>query len=162
MPLEEYKKKRDFRRTPEPERGESEEPAGIFVVQEHHASHLHYDFRLSLDGVLKSWAVPKGIPEVSKIRRLAVETEDHPIEYASFEGEIPKGQYGAGKVVIWDRGDFELVERSENKIIARLNGKRLSGVYVLVRFAGREKNDKNWLVMKTADSKGKKDVTRKI
>jgi DNA ligase D-like protein (predicted 3'-phosphoesterase) len=150
LSIKEYKEKRDFSKTPEPGGKEEEQNFGerIFVVQEHHASHLHYDFRLSLDGVLKSWAVPKGIPTEPKLRRLAVETEDHPLNYADFEGEIPEGEYGAGKVIVWDRGPFDLLERKESKIVVTLNGKKLKGNYALVRFAGKKKNTKNWLILK--------------
>jgi bifunctional non-homologous end joining protein LigD len=146
-PLSEYKRKRDFSRTSEPQGGTGAERA-IFVVQEHHASHLHYDFRLSMDGVLKSWAVPKGVPEEKGIKHLAVETEDHPMEYANFEGDIPKGEYGGGKVIIWDHGDYVLEHRDQDKVVIELKGSRLVGRYSLVRFKGRESSPKNWLMMK--------------
>ena len=148
MGLEEYRAKRDFRKTVEPEGKEA--PAGehVFVVQEHKASHLHYDFRLALDGVLKSWAVPKGLPEEPNVRRLAVQTEDHPLDYAHFEGSIPKGEYGAGEVRIWDEGSFVLKERGADKLVFVLLGRRLKGPYALVRFKGKEQDSKNWLVMK--------------
>jgi bifunctional non-homologous end joining protein LigD len=148
MGLEEYKAKRDFGRTREPKGSEGEGQDGIFVVQEHHASHLHYDFRLALDGVLKSWAVPKGVPEEPKVKKLAVQTEDHPMDYVDFEGSIPKGEYGAGEVRIWDKGTFQLRERSEDKLVFALDGARLKGTYALVRFKGKEKQAKNWLIMK--------------
>jgi bifunctional non-homologous end joining protein LigD len=148
MGLEEYKAKRDFQRTREPEGKQGEGEDGIFVVQEHHATHLHYDFRLALDGVLKSWAVPKGVPEEPKVRKLAVQTEDHPLDYADFEGSIPKGEYGAGEVRIWDKGSFQLKEREPDKLVFALMGERLKGTYALVRFKGREKQTKNWLIMK--------------
>jgi bifunctional non-homologous end joining protein LigD len=147
MPLEEYRTKRDFTHSPEPE-GKILAEKLQFVVQEHDASHLHFDFRLSLDGVLKSWAVPKGVPEVRKLKRLAVQTEDHPTDYASFEGTIPKGEYGGGTVKIWDDGPFLLKERSEDKIVVELQGRRLKGPYALVRFKGKEQSGKNWLIMK--------------
>ena len=145
--LEEYWKKRDFSKTAEPE-GKAPEEHMIFVVQEHHASHLHYDFRLSMDGVLKSWAVPKGVPEEKGIKRLAVQTEDHPLEYADFEGDIPQGEYGGGKVIIWDRGDYVLEHRDQDKVVFELKGARLQGRYSIVRFKGRESSSKNWLIMK--------------
>jgi bifunctional non-homologous end joining protein LigD len=148
MGLEQYKAKRDFHKTTEPEGKERAGEQGIFVVQEHHASHLHYDFRLALDGVLKSWAVPKGIPEEPKVRRLAVQTEDHPLDYADFQGTIPKGEYGAGEVNIWDKGSFQLQERSPDKLVFVLKGDRLKGPYALVRFKGKEKEAKNWLIMR--------------
>jgi bifunctional non-homologous end joining protein LigD len=146
-PLDEYRSKRDFSKTGEPSGGgASERP--IFVVQEHHASHLHYDFRLSMDGVLKSWAVPKGVPEEKGIKHLAVETEDHPLEYADFEGDIPKGEYGGGRVLIWDRGEYNLEHRDKDKVVVELKGGRLNGRYSIVRFRGRESSPKNWLIMK--------------
>ena len=147
MPLEEYRTKRDFKRSPEPE-GEQTEVVSRFVVQEHDATHLHFDFRLALDGVLKSWAVPKGVPEEPKVRRLAVQVEDHPLEYASFEGTIPKGEYGGGTVKIWDDGPFLLKERTPDKYVVELQGRRLKGPYALVRFKGKEQSGKNWLIMK--------------
>src|SRR3712207_736928 len=112
--LEEYERKRDRRKTPEPFGGGSaKQRAPIFVVQRHDARRLHYDFRLERKGALASWAVPKGVPLTPGERHLAVHVEDHPLEYATFEGEIPAGQYGAGTVEIWDSGTYELVERSE-------------------------------------------------
>jgi DNA ligase D-like protein (predicted 3'-phosphoesterase) len=145
--LSEYRTKRDFSKTEEPQGGTSKDE-GIFVVQEHHASHLHYDFRLSMNGVLKSWAVPKGVPEEKGIKHLAVETEDHPLEYADFEGEIPKGEYGGGQVKIWDRGEYVLEHRDRDKVVFELKGSRLKGRYSLVRFKGKESSIKNWLIMK--------------
>ena len=117
---------------------------GIFVIQKHAARRLHYDLRLEMDGVLKSWAVPKEPPKTAGIKRLAVQVEDHPIEYADFEGIIPEGHYGAGKVEIWDRGSYILKERTDNKIVFELNGEKLKGTYVLLKFKG----DKNWLFFK--------------
>jgi len=118
---------------------------GIYVIQKHQATHLHWDLRLEMDGVLKSWAVPKEPPAEKGVRRLAVLVEDHPIEYADFEGIIPEGQYGAGKVEIWDRGTYKLIDRKPNKIVFEINGKRLKGRYCLLRFKG----EKNWLFFKT-------------
>lgn len=115
----------------------------IFVVQKHNASHLHYDFRLSMNGVLKSWAIPKQPSKDSKVRRLAIQVEDHPLSYANFEGTIEEGHYGAGKVKIWDKGRYSLIEKSRNKIVVDLEGKRLKGKYALVKFA--KSGGKNWL-----------------
>ncbi|MCQ5375333.1 MAG: DNA polymerase ligase N-terminal domain-containing protein [Methanomassiliicoccales archaeon] len=148
MALDEYKKKRNFIITPEPE-GSVQGIEDEFVIQEHHASHLHFDFRLSLDGVLKSWAIPKGVPLEKGVKRLAVETEDHPIEYLNFEGVIPEGQYGSGEVKIWDRGKFHLVERTPDRIVIDIEGTKLRGRYALIRFKGKEKDVKNWLLIKT-------------
>ncbi|AKB75055.1 ATP-dependent DNA ligase [Methanosarcina lacustris Z-7289] len=150
--LEEYEKKRDFAKTSEPPAGgsikNSDKP--VFVVQRHDASHLHYDFRLEIDGVLKSWAVPKQPPKKAGIKRLAIQTEDHPLEYADFEGEIPEGEYGAGKVEIWDKGTFELRKREEKEIVVTLEGGELKGDYVLIRTKyGTE--GKGWLFFKKAD-----------
>ncbi|MCK4588831.1 MAG: 3'-phosphoesterase [Nanoarchaeota archaeon] len=156
MPLEKYWKKRKFSETQrgKPPREGTPEPKGklkkssgnMFVVQEHKASHLHWDFRLELDGVLKSWAIPKKPPKTRKIKRLAIATEDHPIEYGSWEGTIPEGHYGAGSVKIWDKGTFELIERTDNKIKFELKGKELEGIYELTRFkkVGKDK----WLFFK--------------
>ena len=144
--LEEYAQKRNFGITPEPIGSKNEGKNQVFVVQEHDASHLHYDLRLEKNGVLTSWAVPKGIPQQSGIRRLAIKTEDHPLEYAEFQGSIPKGQYGAGTVKIWDKGNYELKIWDENKIEFTLKGKKLEGSYVFVRLKKAGKN--NWLLMK--------------
>jgi bifunctional non-homologous end joining protein LigD len=115
-----------------------------FVIQKHYAKHLHYDFRLEMDGVLKSWAVPKEPPTESGVKRLAVQVEDHELSYIDFEGKIPEGMYGAGKVEIWDKGTYTLRHRRKDKIQFILHGERLSGDYVLLRFRG----DKNWLFFK--------------
>ena len=144
MTLESYKKKRRLTQTPEPVPKVKKTGRNRFVVQEHRASHLHWDFRLELDGVLKSWAVPRGPPEESGLRRLAVEVEDHPVDYISFEGTIPQGNYGAGSVKIWDKGTFRLKIRTDDMYEFWLNGKRLKGKYALVRF-----KQKNWLFFKT-------------
>jgi bifunctional non-homologous end joining protein LigD len=145
--LSEYTSKRNFQQTTEPASGEKKGEKQIFVVQEHHARALHYDLRLEKDGVLKSWAVPKGIPEDSKQRHLAVQTEDHPYDYASFEGTIPKGEYGAGTVKIWDKGQYQAKLWQDDKIEFTLDGQRLKGRYVLVRLK-KAKDDKSWLLLK--------------
>ena len=146
--LKEYWEKRDFKKTKEPKgkvKG-SEGKERIFVIQKHQATHLHYDFRLEDEGVLKSWAVPKKPPKEVGVKRLAMQTENHPLEYASFQGQIPEGQYGAGKVEIWDKGTYELLEKEENKYAFILHGKKLKGKYFLTRF---EKAGKNaWLLFK--------------
>ncbi len=120
-----------------------------FVIHEHHARRLHYDLRLEKDGVLKSWAVPKGPPEKSGDRRLAVQVEDHPLEYGKFEGTIPEGQYGAGTVKIWDRGFYEPLVWKDDKIEFIIKGEKMEGRYVLVKFKKAEKN--NWLFFKAGD-----------
>ncbi len=146
MGLEKYKKRRDFSKTPEPKGKVKKSPGkSMYVIQEHHATRLHYDLRLEIDGVLKSWAIPKEPPTKEGVKRLAVQTEDHPVDYASFEGNIPEGHYGAGTVKIWDRGTFELVNRKEYKLIVRINGKKLRGDYVLLKFRPKENN---WLFFK--------------
>ncbi|MCX8175577.1 MAG: 3'-phosphoesterase [Candidatus Micrarchaeota archaeon] len=116
----------------------------IFVIHEHHASRLHWDLRLEMDGVLKSWAVPKEPPSDPSVKRLAVEVDDHPLSYADFEGVIPEGSYGAGRVKIYDRGEYGLLERTPSKIILALSGRKLSGKYCLIRLKG----GKNWLFFK--------------
>lgn len=146
--LQEYRDKRDFSRTPEPS-GETARAEPFFVVQDHHASTHHHDLRLLMDGTLKSWAIPKLMPEELKVKRLAVQTEDHPIEYGSFEGSIPEGEYGAGSVKIFDRGPYELLERTKDKIVVQLDGSKLKGTYALIRFKGKEAKENNWLVMRT-------------
>jgi bifunctional non-homologous end joining protein LigD len=149
--LGEYKRKRDPRKTPEPfspSRKRSLRDGPVFVVQRHDARRLHYDFRLERNGALASWAVPKGIPLEPGQRALAVHVEDHPLEYAKFEGEIPKGEYGAGLVEIWDRGTYELVdEKRDGGLTVRLHGERLDGVWTLVP-AKLDGNPKNWLLLK--------------
>jgi len=149
MSLDTYVKKRRFRRSPEPMPRVRRTQKQRFVVQEHHATRLHWDFRLELDGALKSWAVPKGPPEASGIRRLAVEVEDHPVDYITFEGTIPKGEYGGGTVKIWDKGSFKLKRRTDNIYEFWLKGKKLNGRYALVRM-----KDKNWLMIKGKDEDG--------
>ena len=145
--LRKYHEKRNFSATPEPA-GAPDMTGNRFVVQEHHARHLHYDLRLERDGVLKSWAVPKGIPATPGEKHLAVAVEDHPLEYGTFEGEIPKGEYGAGAVSIWDSGTYKTKHWDEGKIEVRLKGKRLDGPYVLVKF--KRAGDKDWLLFRSA------------
>ncbi len=114
-----------------------------FVVQEHHARHLHWDFRLEKEGVLKSWAVPKGVPEKKLVKRLAIQVDDHELGYIDFEGEIEEGQYGAGKVEIWDSGTYDLESESSKRMVFELKGKRLKGKYSLVHL-----KEKQWLLIK--------------
>ena len=118
----------------------------IFVVHEHHATYLHWDLRLEMDKVLKSWAVPKKLPTKKGVKRLAIQVDDHDLDYADFEGEIPKGMYGAGEVLIWDKGEYDLVEREKDKIVADFKGKKLKGKYALVRF--KKTGENNWLFFK--------------
>jgi len=164
--LEEYRRKRDFRRTPEPA-GTPEHPARpgkkpVFVVQKHDASRLHYDFRLEVDGVLKSWAIPKGPSMNTRDKRLAVPTEDHPLEYRHFEGIIPEGQYGAGRVIVWDSGTFRNITKLDGKpvpldqaienaqLAVWLEGKKLKGGFALTRIRDGEKPV--WLLVKKRDA----------
>jgi bifunctional non-homologous end joining protein LigD len=160
--LKEYREKRDFASTPEPsgsagERSPQAETKGgigeghgpVYVVQEHHARRLHYDLRLERGGVLKSWAVPKGLPLEVGERRLAVETEDHPLDYGGFEGEIPKGEYGAGKVIIWDKGVYRPIVWGDDMIEFVVNGERVKGRYVLTRF--KKAGEKQWLLFRARD-----------
>ena len=121
-----------------------------FVVHEHHASRLHFDFRLEMEGVLRSWAVPKGPSMNPADKRLAVEVEDHPLAYVDFEGTIPEGEYGAGQVVIWDHGPYELVEMKKDKMVFWLEGKKLRGKFALVQLK-KSKTGKDWLLIKQKD-----------
>ncbi len=145
MLFEEYWRKRDFGKTSDP-RGKLDEKMGdIYVIQKHQASHLHYDLRLEKDGVLTSWAVPKGPPTKKGIKRLAIQTEDHPIEYANFEGVIPKGEYGAGTVEIWDKGTYNIEKWRRYEIIIHINGNKLIGRHCLIEF---RKQENAWLFFK--------------
>ena len=162
---------RDFQATPEPSGGKSRKSKlPIFVIQKHHASHLHYDFRLEMEGVLKSWAVPKGPSYDPTVKRLAMMTEDHPYDYASFEGVIPEGNYGAGNVIIWDNGGWEFIEPGNDpvkalksgKLTFRLYGKKMFGEWALVKIKGRDSSKGNeWLLLKHRDefASDKVDVT---
>jgi len=120
----------------------------IFVVQKHNASHLHYDFRLEMNRVLKSWAVPKEPPKTKNVKRLAIQVEDHPLSYAKFEGEISEGSYGAGKVEIWDHGTYELIKKEPKEIEFKLKGKKMKGKYVLIKTNYGTKPEKSWLLFK--------------
>ena len=175
MGLAEYKKKRSFAETPEPESGKPTGEKLRFVIQKHHASRLHYDFRLEMDGVLKSWAVPKGPSTDPAVKRLAMMVEDHPYDYKDFEGIIPKGNYGAGTVIVWDEGTYEPLEKAATKeaqeklllkelksgsLKFRLNGEKLHGEFALVKTKGME--DNAWLLIKHKDEfSSKSDITKK-
>src|SRR4051794_22645254 len=162
MSLKEYVRKRDFRKTPEPDSHKKPtKGAHRFVVQKHAASRLHYDFRLEMDGVLKSWAVPKGVPFVKGEKRLAVQTEDHPLAHIDFEGSIPKGQYGGGTVMVWDQGTYEPLseapakELEGGKLHFVLNGSKLHGEWYLVRL----RDGDQWLLIRGGNDM--KPVTKK-
>jgi bifunctional non-homologous end joining protein LigD len=162
MSLKEYKRKRDFHKTPEPTGGESNAPSCLrYVIQKHAAGRLHYDFRLEYDGTLKSWAVPKGPSLDPAVKSLAVQVEDHPIDYANFEGMIPKGEYGGGTVMVWDQGTWEpevdaAKGLKEGKLKFRLHGEKLKGSWALVRMGGRAGDGgKNWLLIKHRDDESK-------
>ena len=170
--LKKYRSMRDFGETPEPAGGKPKRgKLPIFVIQKHQASHLHYDFRLEMEGVLKSWAVPKGPSYDPSTKRLAMMTEDHPYDYASFEGVIPEGNYGAGNVIIWDHGQWEFIEPGDDpakalasgKLTFRLYGKKMFGEWALVKIRGRSSSDRGneWLLLKHRDefANEKIDVT---
>ncbi len=170
--LAKYRAKRKFDITPEPKGGshKASDDSLIFVVQQHAARAMHYDVRLEFDGVLKSWAVPKGPSTNPKDKRLAIPTEDHPLEYASFEGIIPEGQYGAGKVIVWDTGTFTNKKPDsfpeawkKGRIEVELHGQKLQGGYALVRGHGPSKGAKEWwLLVKMDDdfADHKKNITK--
>jgi bifunctional non-homologous end joining protein LigD len=158
MPLEEYRAKRHFDVTPEPSgEGGVGAPARRFVVQKHAASRLHYDVRFEMDGVLKSWAVPKGPSLDTSQKRLAVQVEDHPLEYGDFEGTIPAGEYGGGTVMVWDRGTWEPITDevegyAKGSLKLRLSGEKLKGGFALVRLKRRDGDKRdNWLLIKERD-----------
>jgi len=162
--LSEYTKKRNFRKTGEPSgKAAGDQNRPLFVIQKHDASTLHYDFRLSIGGVLKSWAVPKGPSTAAGEKRLAIRTEDHPLDYADFEGVIPEDQYGGGVVMVWDRGTFSPLEDDgdkdamarqlkDGKLTFYLKGEKLQGGYSLVRMNTEDDNE-NWLLIKMDDDK---------
>ncbi len=167
-PLQKYRQKRDFSKTSEPRGGEGRESADpIFVIQKHAARRLHYDFRLEIGGTLKSWALPKGPSTNPRDKRLAVPTEDHPLEYADFEGVIPPGEYGAGTVLVWDSGTFRnLTEKKGQPIPVEqalahghlsiwLEGRKLRGAYALTRF--KQAPDESWLLVKKDDAEADAD-----
>src|SRR5579863_448105 len=149
-PLSRYRAKRTFSNTPEPPGEIGSSPERLFSIQEHHARRLHYDLRIQMDGVLKSWALPKGIPERAGERRLAMKTEDHPVAYRDFEGTIPAGNYGAGRVILWDTGTYEVISGSpqSGKLHLLLNGKRTHGQFTLVRTRMQGEKDA-WLMLKS-------------
>lgn len=164
MAKNDYEKKRDFSRTPEPRGDGAAKKSGekpLFVIQKHNARTLHYDFRLEVDGALKSWAVPKGPSTDPRERRLAVRTEDHPLDYACFEGAIPEGQYGAGEVLVWDIGRYDNITEKEGRIqpmakaienghaLIRLHGQKVRGGYALQRID--EGEEERWLLIKMDD-----------
>jgi bifunctional non-homologous end joining protein LigD len=159
MALEEYSAKRRFENTPEPPPGKKSKPTAknYFCVQRHDATRLHYDFRLEVDGVLKSWAVPKGPTLDPAVKHFAAHVEDHPIDYGGFEGNIPKGNYGAGSVMLWDRGTFDLLgeapaleQLARGDFKFRLHGEKLKGDFALVHMKGRGKGNE-WLILKKRD-----------
>lgn len=148
--LREYRRRRSFEQTPEPSGDESaaaEHQGDRFVVQEHHARRLHWDFRLERDGVLVSWALPRGFPDDPKKNRLAVSTEDHPLEYLDFAGTIPAGEYGAGTMAIWDRGTYQAEKFRENEVIVTVHGSRVRG-----KFALFQTNGKNWMIHRMGEA----------
>ncbi len=166
MSLKEYRAKRNFSRTPEPEgreeKSERKKEELVYVIQKHRATHLHYDLRLEEEGVLKSWAIPKEPPINPGIKRLAVETEDHPLGYEDFEGEIPEGEYGAGTVEIWDKGSYIPLEIAPGKKIIEIKGKKLNGTYALIKIKTKEGSEKNWLFFKITGEKSTSSNLEKI
>src|SRR6201996_6764662 len=166
MSLTKYKQKRSFDRTPEPTGGKNRSGELRFVIQKHDATRLHYDFRLEMEGVLKSWAVPKGLPWTQGEKHLAVEVEDHPVEYATFEGIIPKGQYGGGTVMLWDQGKYYVYGEKPLESLAKgrlhlvLDGKKAKGEWALVRIRGRDGEKNQWLLLKA--TKSLKPISKKL
>lgn len=174
MSLIRYREKRDFKTTPEPGGGKSKGVKLIFVIQKHAATRLHYDFRLEMEGVLKSWAVPKGPSTDPKTKRLAMMVEDHPYDYRDFEGSIPKGEYGGGTVIVWDQGTYEPIEKIEGKkaqekyllkqlkegsVKVVLHGKKMKGEWALVK---THQSENSWLLIKHKDKyAAESDITEK-
>jgi bifunctional non-homologous end joining protein LigD len=174
MSLTRYKAKRDFKQTSEPAGGAPKSKSLVFVVQKHNARNLHYDFRLQMEGTLKSWAVPKGPSTDPEVKRLAMEVEDHPYDYKDFEGTIPEGNYGAGTVIVWDNGTYEPIEEfgtkkeqekhllkqwKEGSLKIKLHGKKLKGEWALVR---TKQSDNSWLLIKHKDKyASESDITSK-
>lgn len=159
-PLAEYARKRDFTKTAEPRGAARSRSQGLYVIQKHRASHLHYDFRLEAEGVLKSWSVPKGPSLDTAVKRLAMAVEDHPVEYGGFEGTIPEGEYGGGTVMLWDTGTYELegggswaAAERRGRIRFMLKGRKLKGTWSLTRMRGRQ-----WLLIKSRDRYASKTV----
>lgn len=163
MDIDEYNKKRDFSKTEEPKgkEGNNEHSGRIFVIQKHQATNLHYDFRLEIDGVLKSWAIPKGPSTDPKDKRMAIPTEDHPLAYADFEGKIPEDQYGGGTVLVWDKGSYKDISNDSGNLAKaykdgvleiELKGHKIKGGYSLVKMDSGEQKG-NWLLIKKDDDK---------
>ena len=165
LSLSKYNKKRNFNKTSEPKGSKKKKYSGkpIFVIQKHDATNLHYDFRLEIDGTLKSWAIPKGPSTDPSVKRMAIPTEDHPMAYAQFEGTIPKGEYGGGTVMIWDKGRYSNLKKDENnkpvslsksyqlgRLEFWLEGEKLKGGYALVKMKSSEVKG-NWLLIKMKD-----------
>jgi DNA ligase D-like protein (predicted 3'-phosphoesterase) len=165
MTLKAYRKKRRFGKTPEPtgaapKIGHDQKTGLRYVIQRHQASHLHWDLRLEEKGVLKSWAIPKEPPVEQGTRRLAINVEDHPLEYADFHGGIPKGEYGAGTVEIWDRGSYLPIETTPVRRIFEIKGRKLRGRYCLIKLKAKDPKDKNWLFLQL-NASGMKGKTPK-
>lgn len=174
MSLIRYREKRDFNTTSEPGGGKAKGASLIFVIQKHAATRLHYDFRLEMEGVLKSWAVPKGPSTDPKVKRLAMMVEDHPYDYKDFEGSIPKGEYGGGTVIVWDQGTYEPIEKIEGKkaqdkyllkqlregsVKIVMHGKKMKGEWALVR---THQSENSWLLIKHRDKyAAETDITEK-
>ncbi len=155
MTLTKYKSKRNLKKSGEPKAVIKKEGSAVgnlgvlrFVIHKHYASHLHWDLRLEINGVLKSWAIPKPPPQAKGIKRLAIAVEDHPLEYVNFKGIIPKGNYGAGKIEIWDKGTYELIKKNPKEIEFKFNGKKMKGTFVLIKTKYGAKPEKSWLFFK--------------